>query len=77
MSTEEKETKPQSTPKNSLIVGIIVGAGLGMVFGNALVGDSRNGFVYGAMLGGALGLVFNFFFAGHAAQEGEANDPGA
>ncbi len=69
MSQNENKSKPQ----NSLIVGIIIGAGLGMVFGRSLFADSGNGFVYGSILGAGVGLVFGIIFRRTANKEIERN----
>ena len=39
--------KPQSKSRNDLIVGIVIGAGLGMVVGRVLFGERGAGFVFG------------------------------
>ena len=75
MSTDKEGTNLQRRSRNGLTVGLIAGAGLGMVFGSVLFGESRTGFVYGSMLGGVFGLVFSFFFAGRPANKGDANEP--
>jgi len=64
MSEEKDNSKLQSKSRNGLIVGIVIGAGLGMVFGRVLFGESGTGYVYGSIIGAALGLVFSLFFSG-------------
>ena len=76
MSTDKEEVNRQHTPKNGLIVGLVAGAGFGMVFGTVLFGESRTGFVYGSMLGAVLGLGFSFIFTGHTAKRSGADRPG-
>ena len=76
MSSDQEKANRQHGPKNGLIVGLIAGAGFGMVFGTVLFGESRTGYVYGSMLGAVLGLGFSFVFTGHAAERSDADGPG-
>ncbi|NKB72659.1 MAG: hypothetical protein GKR89_36780 [Candidatus Latescibacteria bacterium] len=74
MSEGIDNSKDQSTSKNSIIVGIVIGAGLGLVFGRVLFGDSSAGYVYGSMMGVALGLVFSLFFSSNSNKKSVDSD---
>ena len=58
MREEKDKSKPQSKSRNGSTVGIVIGAGLGMVFGRVLFGESGTGFVYGSIIGA---LPFGLF----------------
>ena len=74
MIKEKDKSNLQRTSRNGLIVGIMIGAGLGMVFGRVLFGESGTGYVYGSMIGAALGLVFSLFFPGDSNEKSDDSD---